>query len=190
MEAGSGRGAGISGADRGAVLGGARSERALDLGCAVGRSSFELSRRAREVLGIDYSQAFIEAARRDEGGRGGARLRASRRGRPGPRLEVALPEGVRPERVRFEQGDAMELRRDLGCFDRVLAANLLCRLREPGRLLARLPDLVRPGGELVLTTPCTWLEEFTPPGNWPADGDLGMAPGRLGRGLRAGRGAR
>ncbi|MEM7601679.1 MAG: methyltransferase type 12, partial [Verrucomicrobiota bacterium] len=29
--------------------------RALDLGCAVGRSSFELSKLAEEVIGIDFS---------------------------------------------------------------------------------------------------------------------------------------
>jgi hypothetical protein len=29
---------------------------------------------------------------------------------------------------------------------------------------------VKPGGELVLATPCTWLEEFTPPENWPPNG--------------------
>ena len=61
----------------------------------------------------------------------------------------------------------MNLRDGLGEFDRVLAANLLCRLREPTLLLARLPDLVREGGELILTTPCTWLEEFTPRNHWP-----------------------
>jgi SAM-dependent methyltransferase len=37
-------------------------ERALDLGCAVGRSTFELSRWATEVVGIDLSRRFIEAA--------------------------------------------------------------------------------------------------------------------------------
>ena len=36
--------------------------RALDLGCAVGRSSFELARGCREVLGIDYSESFVRAA--------------------------------------------------------------------------------------------------------------------------------
>jgi SAM-dependent methyltransferase len=61
----------------------------------------------------------------------------------------------------------MDLPADLGSFDRVHAANLICRLPEPRRLLDRLPALVRPGGELVLATPCTWLEEFTPPENWP-----------------------
>ena len=38
--------------------------RALDLGCSVGRSTFELARKCREVIGIAYSQAFIDAANR------------------------------------------------------------------------------------------------------------------------------
>jgi len=36
--------------------------RALDLGCAVGRSALELARHCSEVIGIDYSQRFIAAA--------------------------------------------------------------------------------------------------------------------------------
>ena len=37
--------------------------RALDLGCAVGRASFELARHCRQVIGVDYSARLIEAAR-------------------------------------------------------------------------------------------------------------------------------
>ena len=66
----------------------------------------------------------------------------------------------------------MHLAADLGAFERVHAANLLCRLSEPQLLLERLPSLVKPGGELVLATPCTWLEEFTPPAHWPAQSTL------------------
>ena len=33
--------------------------RAFDIGCAVGRSAFELARDYDEVLGMDFSQAFI-----------------------------------------------------------------------------------------------------------------------------------
>ena len=61
----------------------------------------------------------------------------------------------------------MNLRDDLGSFDVVHAANLLCRLSEPQSLLDRLPSLVNPGGQLLLTTPCTWLEEYTPSAKWP-----------------------
>src|SRR5438132_3720013 len=39
-----------------------RVDRALDLGCAVGRSTFELARTVPEVIGIDLSQRFIASA--------------------------------------------------------------------------------------------------------------------------------
>ena len=39
-----------------------REARALDLGCAVGRSSYELARECDEVIGVDYSHRFIKAA--------------------------------------------------------------------------------------------------------------------------------
>lgn len=140
--------------------------RALDLGCAVGRSSFELSRFCGEVVGIDFSAAFVSAAERI---RNGEVLRYQRleEGNVTTKLNAAIPEGANPDRVRFETGDAMNLRADLGAFDLVHAANLICRLPEPGRLLARLPELVSPGGTLILATPCTWLEDFTPKENWP-----------------------
>ena len=35
---------------------------ALDLGCALGRSSFELARIAQSVIAIDFSAAFIRSA--------------------------------------------------------------------------------------------------------------------------------
>ena len=34
--------------------------RALDIGCAVGRSTFELATRFESVLGIDFSEAFVD----------------------------------------------------------------------------------------------------------------------------------
>jgi len=144
-----------------------RRERALDLGCAVGRSAFELSRSCHEVVGIDYSRSFIAAA---ESLRTAGRLDYSCReeGARTRTLAATLPEGSRPGRVSFEQGDAMHLREDVSTFDLVHAANLLCRLTDPGLLLRRFPSLVRPGGLLILTTPCTWLEEFTPQDHWPS----------------------
>jgi len=144
-------------------------KRALDLGCAVGRSAFELSRSSAEVVGIDFSRAFVEAAQEMQSA-GRCEIERLEEGRHRPRLVVELPRGVRPMRVSFEQGDAMALREDLGTFERVLAANLLCRLSDPARLLERLPELLLPGGELVLTTPCTWLDEFTPRDRWPQRG--------------------
>ncbi len=154
-------------------------DRALDLGCAVGRSAFELSRFCGAVVGIDFSHAFVAAAERLQRGEAVA-YRRHDEGHLFTDLVANLPPGSRPERVRFEQGDAMALRADLGDFDLVHAANLLCRLPEPARLLGRLPALVRPGGRLVITTPCTWLGEFTPPEHWPAGSTLEWLRGHLG----------
>ena len=139
--------------------------RALDLGCAVGRSAFELASHCREVVALDCSRAFIEAAEkiRKEGFldylvtvEGFRTMSASAR----------RPEGVDSSRIRFAVGDAMDLPQELGGFDVVLAANLLCRLPDPRAFIARLPSLVKRGGQLLLTTPFTWLEEFTPAEKW------------------------
>ncbi|MCH7228351.1 putative 4-mercaptohistidine N1-methyltransferase [Haloferula sp. A504] len=152
--------------------------RALDLGCAVGRSAYEMSRTCDEVTGIDFSHAFVRAAAAlAQGPLPYSRLDEAHRSTP---LEAKLPQGVHAERVHFEQGDAMNLRPDLGAFDLVHAANLLCRLPEPERLLRRLPELVVSGGELILATPCTWLGEFTPPENWPEGPTLDWLQGHLG----------
>lgn len=152
--------------------------RGLDIGCAVGRSSYEMSRTCSEVIGIDFSHAFVDAAASlRDGPIDYQRLDEAHLETP---LKARLPEGMDPSRVRFEQGDAMHLRADLGRFDRVHAANLICRLTEPRLLLERLPDLVIPGGELILATPCTWLAEFTPPAHWPEGSTLEWLQGALG----------
>jgi putative 4-mercaptohistidine N1-methyltranferase len=145
--------------------------RALDLGCAVGRSSFELSRFCAEVSGVDFSASFIAAA--EEIRRSGA-LECDRleEGSHTTRVTVHRPEDSHPDRIVFLRGDALALPPEMGGYDIVHAANLLCRLGDPLKLLRRLPGLVRPGGELILTTPCTWLAEFTPPENWPRGATL------------------
>ena len=140
------------------------SGRALDLGCAVGRSAFELARTCAAVVGIDFSRRFIDAA--DALKKGELTYRRADEGDLSTPLIARVPAGIDRTRVAFEVGDAMNLRADLGTFDVVLMANLIDRLREPQRCLARLPALVNTGGQLVITSPYTWLEEFTPRANW------------------------
>jgi len=138
--------------------------RALDVGCAVGRSAFELARFCEQVIGIDYSHRFIEAARLLR--RSGTLLfERIDEGTLTTQCVAAVPSGIDRERVQFETGDAMNLP-DLGAFDIVLAANLICRLSDPARFLLATPRLVKPGGQFILTSPYTWLDEFTPRENW------------------------
>lgn len=143
----------------------APTARGLDLGCAVGRSTFELARHCREVIGIDYSQRFV-AAGQELAAKQELPYRRRDEGDLFTPLVARAPEGVDCQRVQFEHGDALNLRADLGSFDAVLMANLIDRLNDPRRLFERLPSLVNQGGQLVIASPYTWLEDFTPKGKW------------------------
>lgn len=138
---------------------------ALEAGCAVGGASFELTRTCLSVTAGDLSRSFISAA--EQLARQGSlpALRAVEGAASSP-FTATVPAGLDRGRVRFAVQDAMALPEDLGTFDVLLAANLICRLPDPDVFLKRLPGLVRPGGQLLLTTPFTWLEEFTPAEKW------------------------
>lgn len=142
---------------------------ALDLGCAVGRSAFELTAFCARAIGIDFSQRFVDAATQ-LAQTGSLPYRQHEEADCFSDCTAEVPAALDRQRAHFEQGDAMNLRSDLGAFDLVHAANLLCRLPDPLRCLERLPALVKSGGQLLLTTPCTWLEEFTPRDLWPSNG--------------------
>ncbi|MGC6455609.1 MAG: putative 4-mercaptohistidine N1-methyltransferase [Coraliomargaritaceae bacterium] len=141
------------------------NSRVLDLGCAVGRSTFELARFCSEIIGMDYSQSFIDVANRIKE-QGGHEAFRQEEGQQRTRLDISVDPVIDRRRVFFEQGDAQDIRSDIGQFDAVLACNLICRLPEPMRLMRRLPQLIKPGGQLFITTPFTWMEEYTPQENW------------------------
>ena len=94
--------------------------RALDLGCAVGRSTFELARHCGEIIGIDFSQPFIDAAV-DLQTQGCADYSYAVEGELRQTASVEIDPAIDRSRVSFEQGDAMDLRDHLGQFDVLLA---------------------------------------------------------------------
>ena len=147
-------------------------ENALDVGCAVGRSSFVLAELADSVLGVDYSSSFIDVAKAisESGELNYEYHEEAGRWKKGKAIIDKIPDNLQ-----FEVGDACNLRDDLGSFSLVHAANLLCRLPDPQTFLARLTELVSPGGQLLLTTPFTWLEEFTPRERWVNGEDCASA---------------
>ncbi len=141
---------------------------ALDLGCAVGRASFELARRFAGVAGVDMSSRFIQMA---DTLKHTARARY-RRVEEGDitseqRIDLAAFDlaDVR-ERVFFHHGDAIDMAMRFRDIDLVLAANLIDRLPDPGALLAGIHRCLKPGGVLVLASPYSWDESHTPRTHW------------------------
>ncbi len=108
-----------------------RRGRLLDVGCANGHATFEIAPRveAAEVVGVDYSEKMIEAARR-------------RLGEEKP----AIP-------MRFEVADARRLPFDDHTFDAVYCTRVLINLptwEEQQTAIEQMLRVCRPGGRVVL----------------------------------------
>ena len=142
--------------------------KALDLGCATGRSSFELARHFDRVTGIDFSARFIGVGTQliDNG-----RLRYTLvdEGELVSHRECTLADHGLAEiagKVEFFQGDACNLKPVFSGYDLIFAANLIDRLYSPARFLENVHMRLNPGGLLLLASPYTWLEEHTKREEW------------------------
>jgi putative 4-mercaptohistidine N1-methyltranferase len=145
-----------------------RISRALDLGCAVGGSTFELARWADEVIGIDLSSQFIAAAQAMQKA-GEVQIRILEEGQRSTVVARRLDPQIDRSKCRFFVEDALRTSSKFGSFDLVLAANLIDRVSRPPDLLREIKQLVRSKGHLILASPYTWLEEFTTRENWLSD---------------------
>lgn len=145
--------------------------RALDVGCAVGASVFELARHYNEVVGVDFSQHFIDAANTMKND-GKMQYETLIRGKVYKKAEAKVATDIDRSRVSFVQGDACNLSPALGKFDLIFASNLLCRLPKPKKFLAEVASFLNTGGSLVLISPYSWLEEYTTIDEW-----IGATPG-------------
>ena len=151
-----------------AAMGDKPAGKALDLGCATGRSSFELARHFDRVTGIDFSARFIGVGTQliDNG-----RLRYTLvdEGELVSHRECTLADHGLAEiagKVEFFQGDACNLKPVFSGYDLIFAANLIDRLYSPVRFLENVHTRLNPGGLLLLASPYTWLEEHTKREEW------------------------
>ena len=143
-------------------------KKALDLGCSVGRSTFELAKIFDDVIGIDFSTNFINV---------GVKLKiydsliykVKKEGEIFEEKAISLKElGLEKikEKVTFMQGDACNLKDIYTCFDLIFCSNLIDRLYYPQKFLDDIPSRINKDGLLVLLSPYTWLEDYTPKENW------------------------
>lgn len=152
--------------DRGLELAGTLPEGPiLDLGCAVGRTTFELAARTgRPVVGVDLGYAMLRLA-----------SQALREGRVRyPRRRVGLVYDRRDFAVRFPgmqdvdfwACDALSLPFPSGTFAAVVGLNVLDCVQSPHDLLAALPRLLADQGKAILSTPYDWSPAATPVEAW------------------------
>mgnify|MGYP000226979466 CR=1 FL=1 len=68
--------------------------------------------------------------------------------------------------LEFWQGDACNLKDMYTAYDLIFCSNLIDRLYYPQKFLDDIPNRVNKDGLLVLLSPYTWLEDYTPKQNW------------------------
>ncbi|MDZ4834872.1 MAG: 5-histidylcysteine sulfoxide synthase [Candidatus Melainabacteria bacterium] len=142
-------------------------DRVLDIGCAVGGASFHLAEKFDHVTAIDLSQSFINLANKLKT-EGEVAYNVFEEGEIVSAHKATVDETQR-SRVNFRRADACSLPPEFIDFDAVLIANVLCRLPSPMSLLNRLSGdrgVVKRGGVVVITTPFTWMETYTPRDVW------------------------
>ena len=151
-----------------AALGDSPKRKALDIGCSVGRSSFELARAFDAVDALDFSTRFIVSAIELQE-RGARRYTIRDEGDLASFREARLADlGLEDtaERVHFAQNDACNLKPHFTGYDLIFGANLVDRLYDPQAFLTTAAQRLVPGGVLALTSPYTWLEEHTDKDKW------------------------
>ncbi len=138
---------------------------ALDVGCGVGRTTFDLAARhpGALVLGADLNLSLLRLAR--QALFGSVSYPRRRIGLVYDRRCFAVaPIGA--ARVDFWACDALALPFEPGAADLIAGLNLLDCVAEPARLLAELAAGLRPGGRLLLASPYDWSTRATPVETW------------------------
>ncbi len=110
--------------------------RVLDIACGAGygtRLLADAAAHAAGVLGVDRSEAAVDYARARYGGAG----------------------------VEFRAADAVAFR-DAAGFDSIVSLETIEHLDDPGRFLAGLAAMLRPGGVLIASVPTTPSVDVNP----------------------------
>ncbi|KAL5008227.1 hypothetical protein ScPMuIL_013808 [Solemya velum] len=139
--------------------------RVMDVGCCVGRISFELTRGFKEVVGLDYMRGFVDLCKELQRF-GVANYTATEEAEIKTTHAARVPSNLERDKVTFVQGDACNLSDDLGQFGCVLAANLVCRVPKPMAFLKKVPDVLAANGILVIMDHYSWDEMDTEKSEW------------------------
>jgi len=141
----------------------------LDIGCSVGRASFELAKEFKNVTGIDFSARFVQVAQTLKDQRV-LRYEKKIEGDITEAKEITLKslelENVDLDRLEFWQGDACNLKPHFKNYDMIIGINLLDRLYDPKLFLEDIAKRLNKDGIFIVGSPFTWSDEYVEKEHW------------------------
>ncbi len=138
-----------------------KNSKALDLGCCVGRTSFELAKIYDEVLGIDFSANYINI---------GVKLKLydfvnykiKKENKTFEERAISLKdfdlEKVK-DKVSFMQGDACNLKEIYKDFNLIFYSSLIDKLYYPKKFLEDVSRRINKNGFFVFLSSHNWFNE-------------------------------
>ena len=142
--------------------------KALDLGCATGRATYELAKEFDKVEGVDFSVRFVQVGSKLKD-KGYVAFSSKEEGELVSHKKVTIEqlgyENLK-NKVLFWQGDACNLKPNFNSYDLIMATNLIDRLYQPKLFLESIDERLNDDGVLVLTSPYTWQESSTKKEFW------------------------
>lgn len=150
----------------------------IDIGSAVGRFSFEMSKKCDFVIGIDKSASFIRAARE---------LMILRRkpvsliqeGLLTREVTLDLPEEWDGANVEFIIGDAQALPFRSGAFSVSASLNLIDKVPFPMKHLKEMNRVAKAtGAQLLFSDPFSWSKDVAKEEDWLGGKTTGTYAGK------------
>lgn len=142
--------------------------KALDLGCATGRATFELAKSFDKVEGIDFSVRFVQVGSKLKED-GFVAFHTKQEGEIVENKKLTIDElgyDDLKHRVSFWQGDACNLKANFNSYDTIMATNLIDRLYNPRLFLDTIDERLNEDGILIIASPYTWQESSTKKELW------------------------
>ncbi|APJ04820.1 putative 4-mercaptohistidine N1-methyltransferase [Silvanigrella aquatica] len=144
-------------------------KKALDIGCSVGRASFELSQYFEHTDALDYSNQFIQTAKKIQSNEAvyyTNLIEGEISEYKNVNIKSFISDTTKIKNILFNKSDACYLEQSFSNYDLILAANLLDRLKEPALFLKGISQRMNSDGVFILSSPYTWMEKYTDKKNW------------------------
>lgn len=156
----------------------ARPGPCLDIGCAVGRFAFEMTKKSDLVIGIDSSASFIRAAR-ELAVKGKKPFSLVVEGDITRPAEVVLPDDWDLSRVEFIVADALALPFPKETFSSLAGLNLIDKLPEPITHFCETNRVAKAAqAQFLFSDPFSWSAEAAAQKNWLGGTEEGPWAGR------------